>query len=252
MTWYVDIGNSSIKWAQLKAKELTPSERYQRTTAGHAEDLDAAWGNLSSPKELVCSCVAGESFEQAMITWCQQVWGITPVFIRTTQQAMGVTNAYVNPEQLGVDRWAAMIAAHQMNPKACCVVDCGTATTVDVVESNGQHMGGLIIPGNQLMADSLLDKTAITATESEGDNSTLFARHTADAIKGGALYATVATIDRVYTDVATALGKPIEAVITGGGAEEILPLLSLKPTYEADLVLQGVRLIHQAMSQETV
>ncbi len=122
MTWYVDIGNSSIKWALLKDNQLAPSERYQRTSAGHAEDLDAAWGNLSSPEELICSCVAGDAFEQAMTTWCQQVWDLTPVFIRTTQQALGVTNAYVNPEQLGVDRWAAMIAAHQMNPKALSLI----------------------------------------------------------------------------------------------------------------------------------
>lgn len=250
MTWYVDIGNSRIKWAPLKGKKLAAGKSYQRTTAGHAEDLDAAWGNLSAPKEVVCSCVAGEAFEQAMTTWCQQVWELTPVFIRATQQAMGVTNAYVEPEQLGADRWAAIIAAHQMNPKATCVIDCGTAMTVDVIESDGQHLGGLIIPGTQLMADSLFARTAMTAEDSEGDNTTLFARHTADAIKGGALYATIATVDRLYSDVAAALGKPIEAVITGGGAQEILPLLSLKPTYEPDLVLQGVRLIHQAMSQQ--
>ena len=250
MTWYVDIGNSSIKWASLRAKKLTKAKYFQRTKAGHAEDLDDAWGNLSSPKEIICSCVAGEAFEQSMTTWCQQVWEITPVFIRATRQCQGVTNAYINPEQLGSDRWAAMIAAHQRNPKACCVIDCGTATTVDVVESDGQHLGGLIIPGKQLMADSLLTGTAISTNESEGDNSTLFARHTVDAIKGGALYSTIATIDRLYVDVATALGKPIEAVITGGAAAEILPLLNQKPTVESDLVLQGVRLIHQAMAQE--
>lgn len=247
MTWLVDIGNSSIKWAEYTAGKLAESQTFLRTQLGIAEDLDSIWGNLQSPQQLICCSVAGEAFEQELMQWCQQVWELQPVFIRALEQGFGVTNAYTNTERLGADRWVAMVAAHQLVPGASCVIDCGTATTIDVLQADGQHLGGLIIPGLRLMAEALTTRTQIVIDESEGDNTTLFARNTADAIHGGALYALVATLDRVYNDVEQALEMPVKRIITGGDATEILPLLSGEHQFMPDLVLQGLMIIAESM-----
>ncbi len=249
MTWLIDIGNSSIKWAEYKPGELADSQSFTRTDSGVAEDLDSIWGNASSPQQLICCSVAGDAFEQELTQWCEQVWELQPVFIRAVEQGFGVSNAYTSADRLGADRWVAMVAAHQLVPGASCVIDCGTATTIDVLQADGQHLGGLILPGLRLMADSLSARTQVVIDESEGDNTTLFARNTADAIHGGALYAQVATLDRVYNDVEQALKMPVNRVITGGDATEILPLLSGEHRFMPNLVLQGLRIIAESMQE---
>lgn len=249
MTWVIDIGNSSIKWAESSDGEIGKSHSFYRTELGVAEDLDGIWGNDESPGELICSCVAGQEFEQAMEQWCHLVWGIKPVFIRSTTQANRVTNAYQQCDRLGSDRWAALIAAHQLMDGPSCVVSCGTAMTIDVLEADGKHMGGLIMPGRRLMHEALSSGTQVSIEESEGDNTTLFARNTADAINGGVLYSIVATLDRVYHDVDQALGIPVNRVITGGDAEDILPLLSGQIDHYPDLVLQGLAIMNKTMEE---
>jgi type III pantothenate kinase len=193
--------------------------------------------------------VAGEDFEQELAQWCQQVWELQPVFIRAAKQGFGVTSAYTHADRLGADRWVAMVAAQRQVRGASCVIDCGTATTIDVLQADGQHLGGLILPGLQLMAESLSTRTRIVVDETEGGNTTLFARNTADAIHGGALYAQVATLDRVYNDVEQALEMPVNRVITGGNAAEILPLLSGEHQHMPDLVLQGLMIIAESMQE---
>ena len=187
MSWVVDIGNSSIKWAGYKEGAITDGQSYLRSGSSVAEDLQAIWGGLPTPGEMICSCVAGAEFEQAFIQWCQDTWDLEPVFVYATEQACGVNNAYINAERLGADRWAALLAAHRLVPGPVCIIDCGTAITIDVVQDDGQHLGGLILPGLKLMRESLTGRTHMPVEESEGDNTTLFARNTADAINGGAL-----------------------------------------------------------------
>jgi len=249
MTWLVDIGNSSIKWAEYKPNKLGESQAFLRTESGVGEDLDTIWGNADSPEHLLCCCVAGEEFEQLFSQWCQQVWGLQPEFVRSPEQGCGVTNAYLKPERLGSDRWAAMVAAHHLSAGASCVIDCGTAITIDVLQADGLHLGGLILPGLKLMADSLNTRTHVDIDESEGGNTTLFARNTADAIHGGALYAQVATLDRVYSDVEQSLNTPVNRVITGGDASRIISLLSGEHQFIPDLVLQGLAIILQNKSE---
>jgi len=122
-------------------------------------------------------------------------------------------------------------------------VDCGTAATIDVLQQNGQHLGGLILPGIALMRSALLDGTTVVIDNSEESNSMLFARNTHDAIQGGGLYAMIATIDRVFQDVEAELGVEVKRVLTGGDASTLLPLLQGDIKYLPDLVLQGLFVI---------
>jgi type III pantothenate kinase len=249
MIWVVDIGNSSIKWAEYEAGAIKESQSYLRSGPTVAEELDCIWADLEKPDEMICTCVAGEEFEQAFVQWCQKTWSLQPLFVHATEQACGVSNAYTRADRLGADRWAALVAAHRLLPGPSCIIDCGTATTIDVMQADGQHLGGLILPGMRLMRESLSGRTHMLVEESEGGNTTLFARNTADAINGGALYAVVATLDRVYSDVDQTLGEKVNRVITGGDAEDLLPLLQAEAVFLPDLVLQGLAIIYQSMQE---
>lgn len=170
---------------------------------------------------------------------------MTPEFIIAQHSAFGVSNGYSEPHKLGPDRWAALIAAHHAQLGATCIVDCGTALTIDVLTADGKHLGGLIMPGLNLMRSALFFHTHALPCkmnlETETDIASL-ARDTQAGIRSGTLYAVVATIERVIADIASDR-KLRTRVITGGDAEHIAPRLAGHYRHEPDLVLQGLAII---------
>jgi len=241
----VDIGNSRIKWASLVRGKLGHhgnAERGQDPTT-LAADLEQHWRKIKKPAAVMVSNVAGSGYADALTAWCSQHWEVEPRFVVATTNACDVTNAYTLPERLGADRWAALIAAHNLSTGPACVIDAGTAVTIDVLNANGVHQGGLIIPGLAIMRRALLENTEAlqpaTETPASGDVS-LLARDTQDGVNGGTLYALVAVIDRVVADVRTELGSEMTRIMTGGDAETLLPLLAGNYHHHPDLVLKGL------------
>lgn len=250
MSWVVDVGNSSINWSETQGKQLVQPESFIWHKLGMAESLDQAWGESGAPERITCACVAGKDIEAEMTQWCRDVWQMEPEFIQAQQHGYGVSNAYLDAERLGADRWAALVAVRSLSDSPACIVDCGTAITIDVMESGGKHLGGLILPGIGTMRSALLDRIRITLEESEGGNSTLFARNTTDGVNGGVLYAIIATLDRVYNDVDAEMGTNIDRIITGGDAATLLPLLKGECKYMPDLVLQGLTIMSESRQGE--
>jgi type III pantothenate kinase len=150
-----------------------------------------------------------------------------------------VRNGYDRPEQLGADRWAALIGARQLHAGACLVVGAGTATTVDLLTADGVFRGGLILPGLALMRSSLAGAAAQLA-EASGRHSDS-PRNTDDAIVSGAIEATAGAIERMYRRIA---GQPSPTcLLTGGAAGELEAHLHLPLRRVDDLVLQGLLLV---------
>src|SRR5665811_873452 len=81
-------------------------------------------------------------------------------FIVAREMQCGVRNGYSNAGQLGSDRWAALIAAWHLVRGKCLVVNCGTAITIDTLSEEGKFLGGLILPGVDLMRRSLVAATS--------------------------------------------------------------------------------------------
>ena len=137
---------------------------------------------------------------------------------------------------------ADVVAAHASQRGACCVVDCGTAITLDVLAGDGLHLGGLILPGITSMRRSLTKDTA-GIRDVEGEPRILLARSTGAAVAAGTLYAAVALVDRVVNDVANELHQPVACLITGGDAPQVRPLLAVHSVLRQDLVLHGLALL---------
>ena len=203
----------------------------------------AAWSDLQAPERVVVSNVAGSDMGDRLTDWTLSHWGLTPVFVRVTDKAFGVTNAYARPTDLGVDRWAALIGAHSSSSGAVCIVDCGTAITLDFLTKDGIHNGGMILPGVDMLERMLLKNTADINVSNDPKFVTLFASGTGDAVHGGATYMVTAAIDRIVTDMGVAAGTRPEVIITGGDAEQIQSLLSTSTRHAPDLVLKGLAIL---------
>lgn len=243
MILLVDFGNTSVKWALAGGDRLETVDRF--THRGHdlGPLLDRYWGGLARPARVVVSSVAGGERAERLGAWSRDTWRLIPEFIHATREAAGVTCAYARPETLGVDRWAAMIAAWRATAAAVCVIDCGTAITLDLVDATGRHRGGQILPGVSMMRQALSAQTAELPQPSVATPPVLLATTTVDAINSGSLYAAAAAIDRLSTDMAAETGLRPGYRITGGDAHALMPLLRIAAEHDADLVLKGIAIL---------
>jgi type III pantothenate kinase len=241
----LDVGNSAVKWATEKDGRLEAVGRFYYRDAGFSRAAERAWQDLAAPAFLAVASVAGSDVECELSAWTGKAWGVAPCYIRASKQAAGVTNGYAEAEALGADRWAAIIAARHATEKPVCVIDCGTAITLDVVDANGGHQGGLIAPGLEMMRRSLVQETAAIGPLSveAGGPPPLLCRNTTDAVNSGVMRMAGALVDRLIEDAFGCYGPDLEAVITGGDAGRLLPLLRRPPRHDRNLVLRGIAIL---------
>lgn len=234
----VDVGNSRIKWAlwQDDVISATASTDYSKDSPQAVFD---SWLEMSPQQDVHVACVAGNEMEQALTQWLQQHWNTTPVFLRTSAQLAGVSNAYPDPTQYGVDRWAALLGAHALYQSPVCIIDAGTAVTIDLMDAQGRHYGGRIMPGLAMMRRSLQEQTEGIA-ETRGATPD-FAVNTADAVSSGTLHMLRAALIDACSAARTLLGSDMKIIITGGLAEQMLTLPDMPAmVHEPNLVLTGL------------
>lgn len=251
MRLMVDMGNSSIKWATFEQGRLTPQQRISYPNNKLEKMLTQAWLKLDVPSQGVwVSNVAGPDKAQILSQWVKTHWGLTPTFAKTSRYECGVTNGYENPEQLGIDRWLALIGAHHLEKGMLCVVDCGTAVTLDVLSAKGHHLGGLIMPGVTTMYNALKTDTYALAPLNNTlhlDEKPFLAHDTQTGIALGTLYAVIGLLEYVINTFQRQ-GNPLKLILTGGSTLALESFLHRPYRPIPDLVLQGlVTVVNQSL-----
>ncbi|UCB54558.1 MAG: type III pantothenate kinase, partial [Thiotrichales bacterium] len=151
----IDIGNTRVKWALWERGRITRSGSTHLSKQEPATAFET-WNTLPRQDHVIAACVAGERVERALDEWTRSHWSVQTEFLRSTAQLNGVRNAYPDPAQYGVDRWAALLGAHALYDVPVCIIDTGTAITVDLLDAEGIHRGGRILPGLQMMREALV------------------------------------------------------------------------------------------------
>lgn len=236
MKLLLDVGNSRLKWAWWE-HGLKPGGAVAHT--GHSPEaaLDAMDLRLM-PSEVWAANVAAPGMRAALEAWALQHFNIPVRWVSSQRSACGVRNAYEQPEKLGVDRWLAVIAAYHQIGGAAFVVDAGTALTVDAVDVEGQHLGGLIAPGLTTQRQSVRSQTQVRARPPEGHAEWLGA-DTDSAVAWGTFHGVLGLIERVCAGIRRD-HAPITPVITGGESPLLLPYLGSEWISAPDLVLEGL------------
>lgn len=237
----IDAGNSRIKWGCFAAGEWLNEGAIAH---GDIDSLRAALGNVTAPRKIIISNVAGVLVQQRLSTALEQ-FSVPPHWIASEKACAGVTNGYAQPSQLGSDRWAALIGARRESNGPVLVVNAGTALTIDAMNPAGDFLGGLIVPGIRLMMRSLTTGTA-HAHAAHGEFAAL-PTNTLDAIYSGALNAALGAITRMRDALAARTGAEPINIVSGGAAAALIAHLP-PPTREVPrLVLQGLVAIAEVM-----
>lgn len=240
----IDSGNTFIKWAFASAKAAVGSwTSFGETAHSNFLSLESSWPK-SDLKHILISNVAGPNAKETIATLLKRVAPtISPFWFSSQKTLGGITNHYKKADQLGCDRFAALIGAHWLFPNQNLVVaNCGTATTIDTVLADGSFIGGMIVPGLRLMANALSSHTAqlpaiqLTATIDP------FATDTQSAIQNGCITAQVGAIEHAVGIHAKPY-VPVLCVLSGGAAKLIAPSLSIPAQIVDNLVLTGLHAI---------
>ncbi len=247
----IDAGNSCVKIAIIK-------DLYEAKIVYHTLNYAKLYDELSAclqdciASEVLVSNVNNSTVFNIISDSVYDLWRVQAQLVLVEQDKYGISTRYSNPGTLGCDRWLAMIAARKEFNQSLCVIDCGTAVTIDVLSDNGMHLGGLISPGLTTARHSLglrANNLPIVENNSENINNkpSFFAINTQDAILGGTLYQISAYIERVVSEFKLEFGNNADCIITGGDAELILSLTGHDMYHRDILVLDGLRIIAQDM-----
>jgi type III pantothenate kinase len=267
----LDVGNSRLKWQLVRPDARAPRPRSRGAVPVHGSFTVASLRRSvrplvhvlrrSSPEAIIYVCnVAGPTLERRIREAAAAVGMRAPRFIRTATSAAGVVNGYAEAWRLGVDRWVALIGAHRQYPRRnICIVSIGSAMTIDLLTADGRHQGGSIAPGPYLMLEALLQSTAgirrragassaaaltrAASTTAVRTVNSLFARDTSSALLAGCLHACVELIERGLIEGRKRLGAWPELIVTGGGADCVIPLLRSRYRREDNLVLHGLAVL---------
>lgn len=244
MRLLLDIGNSRLKWATSHGRGLERPGSADYRPVGLAQVL----GTLElaeSPQSIWVSSVASQQAKREVKAWAADRWALKPVFVKSCARACGLHNSYAQPERLGVDRWLGMIAAYHRDGGPVCVVDAGTALTIDAISADGRHLGGLIAPGITSMRLILDERTQLSLPQNRCGLAWL-ARDTDSAIASGTLQSALALVERVYRRLSDDLGEAPRALLTGGETDLLQPHLQDGWTVARHLVLEGLALCAKA------
>ena len=238
MLLVIDIGNTRTKWALVDA-----TGRLQESEVCLNTDIAQASFPIAQATKVLIANVAS----QAIARQVSQLLSSLPIhFVTVKTKACGVKNAYA--ASLGVDRWAALVAAWHHTKHATVVVNAGTAITIDAL-SKGEFLGGTIMPGLHLLRASLSQNTS-QLDVGEGIYVE-FPINTPDAIHTGCLNAVVGAIHLMQKRLEKRSGWLPKLVMTGGDARHIAQALNVQAANTGtkqviiteNLVLQGLVLL---------
>ncbi len=244
MNLLLDIGNTNVKWAWHDGA-LHGFGEYAHEEADTANIVDAIIDCDREADGIWIASVADDEFTEELGEALADEYDVEPEYVEVETDTFDLYIAYEHPERLGVDRWLAMIGAHDAVDGPILVADAGTALTIDGVLDDGTHVGGLICPGIHLMQDAVLEDTAEVAERAvdDPDSIELFAADTAAAVLSGSTFAAVALIEYAADELERISGDLPEVFLTGGAAAAIAPLMGLEVHVLRELVLRGLALL---------
>lgn len=251
-----DVGNSEITVGIFDGEELVSHWRLTTAAQRTADELailirsitGTPFGSpVAADGSAICSVVPAVT--PMLAEACEMCFDATPVII-DARSKLPVKLDVEEPFTVGADRVANTLAASRLYKRDCIVVDMGTATTFDCITADGAFLGGAIMPGIMIAADTLFRRTAqLPATEIYPPKKVI-ARRTDECIRAGVLFGAVDSIDGMVRRVKKEWPNPAPPLVlaTGGMAEVIQPHSSELELVDPTLTLKGIRIGYELLT----
>ncbi len=232
----IDAGNSRVKWGWGSGQDVVGVVAVENA---HLQQIPQQWKHEPVPEQIRLCNSAGPERQQQIQQWSTALWGVEATEVTVARHWSGLVNGYRQPQQLGVDRWLGMVAVWSRVQGAFCLVDCGTAVTIDFVDAEGRHQGGNILPGIGSTMEQLLQRAPHLEPHYHRGVGCLLGRSTEEALLPAEKRVEI-EIEEAIAAIQSRFGE-FELWVTGGAGMQ-LPVNGVSCTIHrsSDLVLQGL------------
>ena len=251
MVLAIDIGNTNIVIGCFEGEDILFLERlstnHTATVLEYAATIKTAFDMYGiSPKSITGAIISSvvPSVTSTVKNAIERYLSITALVIGPGIKT-GLSIMIDNPSQLGSDLVVDAVAGISEYPVPLIIIDMGTATTVSVINSEKQYIGGMIIPGLAVSHDALIGRTSQLSKIAFEKPKKLIGSNTVDCIKSGLLYGTAGTLDGLIERINDELGEKCTVVATGGLSTVITPLCKNEIIIDEDLLLKGLMKIYE-------
>lgn len=251
----IDAGNTNLVFALVEDGVIRARWRIatdpRRTADQYAVWLHQLLQLEGHGRDAVSAVIIGTVVPRALHNLevlATKYFGVEPVIAGRGAAEWGIELDVAEPKSVGADRALNAIAAHAIHEGDLIVIDFGTATTFDMVDTSGAYKGGIIAPGINLSLDALVTAAAKLpriAIEAPSGNLSVIGRTTEDQMLSGIYWGYVAMIEGLVERIKAEIGRPVTVVATGGLATLFDQHTEIFDAIEPDLTIQGLSLLYK-------
>jgi type III pantothenate kinase len=253
MLLVLDVGNTNTTLGVFDGATLTHSWRLTSERQRTVDEYGIMCRTLLQLANLESSAISSIAISSVvppldftLYKMAEVYFGIHPLFVNAGNAGMPIL--YDDPSEVGADRIVNAVAALARYGGPCIVVDFGTATTFDAISRAGEYLGGIIYPGIQISADALFQRAARLRNTDIRRPDKLIGTNPSASIQSGLYYGNIALVDGLLEKMVEELGEGTRIVATGGLAPLISRGSRLIGSIDADITLEGLRIIHERNS----
>jgi type III pantothenate kinase len=251
-----DVGNTEIVLGVFEHEDLRHTWRLSTRAESTSDELALELAGLLEHRELdlrrdvtgMCVASVVPDLTSAFREMAEGYLRFAPVFVGPGVKT-GVPVLTDNPREVGADRVVNALAAFSRFGGPAIVVDFGTSTNFDVVSAKGEFVGGVIGPGIQVSAASLVSRTARLPRVELVAPPSVIGTNTVACIQSALVFGTADMVDGIVRRVREEIGEAT-TVATGGLAPVVLPYCRSVEHHEPWLTLEGLRLVHKKNTED--
>jgi len=251
MLLVIDIGNTNTSLGVFDGERL--AAHWRLTTARsrtvdewgvHARNLFALAGLDFKSIDAIAIASVVPPLNFTLKRMAEVYFDLTPLFVDHTVDT-GVQILYQPPSDVGADRIVDAVAAIHKYGAPCIVVDFGTATTFDAINSKGEYLGGVITPGITISSDALFERAAKLPRVEIKRPAKVIGSTTVQAMQSGFYHGYVGLVDGILRKMSDELGGTVKVISTGGLAPLIATGSAIIEIVDETLTLEGLRLVYE-------
>jgi type III pantothenate kinase len=251
MLLVVDVGNTQTHFGTFRGDELIEHWRFATVRTSTADEIGAALRNLVELRgvglaDLTASIVSSTvpQLEPEWLAMAEHYLGHRMLAVGPGIRT-GMPIKMDNPRELGADRLTNAVAAYERLGGPCISVDFGTAVNFDVVSTQGEYVGGILMPGVEISLDALTSRGAKLPRIDLAAPRQALGRNTVDAIRSGVVFGYAAAVDGLLGRLQDELGEEAATIATGGLAGLVVPHTTAIDHVDDLLTLKGLKLLHE-------